>query len=130
MQATRIHTPEELALARRVADHIEANPSVLDMSIYVEFGRGCGTVGCIAGWAVLLSDGPDAVKLGDPYEEDDGYWVRHPATGEPVSIEERAAELLGLNKMQADYWFYLPQYAVEETGVRRYITEMMEASEL
>ena len=49
-------------------------------------GNQCGTVACIAGWAVFLEDGPEALALGR-------------------NIERRAAKILGLPEDHADRLF-------------------------
>lgn len=43
-------------LLRRVQRHIRREPESFDMLFWI-FERGCGTVACIGGWAVLLSGG-------------------------------------------------------------------------
>jgi hypothetical protein len=127
---TTTHTPQELAIAREVATLIEKNPDALDMTDWVRV-RGCGTVACIAGWAVVVGDGLEAIKAAeedpeeDPLEEDDYAYTIHPVTGARVEIERRAGELLGLDKWEAGHWFYAPQADVTEKGIRAYMSEMM-----
>lgn len=47
-------------LFAKIIKHIRAEPEALDMSRYVRSAQGCegacGTVGCIAGWAVILAE--------------------------------------------------------------------------
>ena len=80
-------------LLRKVRRHILAEPKRVNMGRFIyrkkddpemlEWWPACGTVACIAGWAVTLS-------------------------GEelPYHISARAEELLGLNWRQASYLFY------------------------
>jgi hypothetical protein len=70
-------------LLRKVRRHILAEPKRVNMGRFIYRKEDCGTVACIAGWAVTLS-------------------------GEelPYHISARAEELLGLNWRQASYLFY------------------------
>lgn len=99
----RINVP----LLRKVVEHIEAYPERFDMGVVrrrvtsgdaEEFSRGrrrpdpiCGSVGCIAGWTVLLAEGdPEGT---DPY----------------ISVTtERARELLHLTEKEEYHLFFAP----------------------
>jgi hypothetical protein len=78
-------------LFAKVRDHILAEPRRFRMERYVanpgyyglegDTAPPCGTVACIAGWAVALVDGMDAITAPGAYDH----------------IAERAEELLGLS---------------------------------
>lgn len=103
-------TPEQIALAWRVMDHITAHPEKHDQNVWIEQvsdqlddpeDQTCGTAACFAGWATLLS--------GDkPLFE--GYRVAgaviSTATKRERRVANRAKELLGLTDTQADCLFY------------------------
>ena len=82
-------------LAYRVLDFLDAHPEQHAQGVWIGKGE-CGTIGCLAGWACLLSgdqpsmpDEPD-----DPEEETERVhvaWQR-----ESRFIPARAAELLGI----------------------------------
>jgi hypothetical protein len=51
-------------LLSQIADHIEANPKSFDMETWAE-EHSCGTIGCIAGWAIMLTQpdvSPDMIR--------------------------------------------------------------------
>ncbi len=50
-----ITTPEQLALAKRVRDHIKANPGQHKQQYYYRKSL-CGTTACVAGWTAVLND--------------------------------------------------------------------------
>jgi hypothetical protein len=91
------------ALAWRVIDHIIAEPGSWDQHTWLARTE-CGTTGCFAGWACLLSG--DILDEGCPLAScacnsaslrtSDGY---------PVEVEERATELLGLYGGHAERLF-------------------------
>lgn len=74
-----------IELARKVLTHITEYPEKHDQALFMDH---CGTVGCIAGWAVKLS-GEDANDL--------------IITGHLVA---RAEELLGIEHDQATRLFF------------------------
>ena len=89
-------------LLRKVAKHILEEPKRLNMMrfinrkgdgwpIYGEYPE-CGTMGCIAGWAVALST-DELVKYND--------------------IQDRAAKLLGLNPAQQNVLFFYGKWPIE-----------------
>lgn len=47
-------TEDQQALRRAVAEHVTRHPETLNMGIW-SLHRPCGTVACIAGWAIHLS---------------------------------------------------------------------------
>lgn len=120
------HTPEQIELARRIADRIEQDPDSLKMATWVESSRHskCRTVGCIAGWAVVLHDGMEAILATNPARPSGGQWeyVRDPATRRDVEIAERARALLGL---KSDIQFYATDEEVMAEGIRVYLSNMM-----
>jgi hypothetical protein len=74
-------------LAYRVLDQIDAHPERWDQKRWW-----CGTSGCFAGWAVVLSDGEDAMM--------NGSYVR--VGDRKVHTQIRAFELLGISDDSAD----------------------------
>jgi hypothetical protein len=81
-------------LLQRIKKHILEDPKRLDMGMFLARKEqhpgaykypACGTVGCIAGWACVLSK--ENLTRSD-------------------EIEQRAAELLGLTPIQAARLFY------------------------
>jgi hypothetical protein len=78
-------------LMLRVADAIESHPKQFDMIHYAK-EDGCGTVMCIAGWAVFLV-----------YPELVGLYV---ANEDRPDLHDEAKELLGLSKYDADELFF------------------------
>jgi hypothetical protein len=93
-------------LLRKIQRHVLDNPKRIDMDCFIErkaeeleAGRGlehdtfprCGTVGCIAGWAVTLS-----TKERIPYGQ----------------IAEKAKALLGLSDIQAYQLFYVNHWPI------------------
>lgn len=78
-------------LGRKVLGHITTHREQFDMTVYGEKYPECGTVACIAGWAMLLSgyqlsDGPG----GSHFIRPDGSTVPDSMNG------DEAAELLDL----------------------------------
>jgi hypothetical protein len=92
-------------LLEKVKAHILEEPRRFNMSLFV-FNQGeiedlpknerppCGTMACIAGWAVMLADGPPAIINDDYY----------------LTVEDRAVEVLGLNEEQVGALFYDPAW--------------------
>ena len=98
-------------LLNQVIDAIKADPKRLDMQYFVHEKNsedpepGCGTVGCIAGWAVLLKNH----RRGEPM----GYVCQRlsKALGQGnSSFPVEAQELLGLSAKQATKLFYLDEW--------------------
>jgi hypothetical protein len=101
-------------LLRRVAKHISEEPRRLDMGVLTdirtkyEYGDDappCGTVGCIAGWACLLTGS----KPQHAWQGGFNYW-------------DKGAKLLGLSPIQAKRLFSRPdehpEFPHEEWPVR------------
>lgn len=103
----------ETRLLKRIKAHILKEPKRLDMNLLVDIKHNetigyelpntkdrqwpaCGTVGCIAGWAVLLSGGKP-ITCGS----EEGWW-------------EKGAKLLGLNTAMANRLFSTPLNALDE----------------
>lgn len=72
---------------RKVVDLGEAHPELIQMDIYVDRTR-CGTVGCLAGWLVILEHGEKAVNF-----DSDTVNVE----GKVELIDTEACRLLGIN---------------------------------
>lgn len=102
------------SLLRKVRNHILEDERRFDMMRFVERRRGseappCGTVGCIAGWAVMLADGiPKRITV--TYYE---------------GVGKRAAELLGLSEDESSSLFYDPCWP--EPFHARYLKEKSKA---
>ena len=82
-------TTPNAELAYRVLDHIDAHPEQWDQGHWVAEAE-CGTVGCFAGWAVMLSGYTvnDAVVIESP----DGL-----TNLDGLHIEAAADDLLGID---------------------------------
>jgi hypothetical protein len=83
-------------LLARVRAHILEDERRIEMSRYARraYGRTappCGTTACIAGWAVILTDGL-------PKRITDDYYA---------SVKPRAINLLGLSEDEADRLFFV-----------------------
>lgn len=117
---TLIPKNREMSTAARlnlVADIIEQHPEAHDQSVwaesviryrenvyegsplYVSEQRDCGTVACVAGWAVACSP-PALVKSAKPY-----VWIREDGTREEASWSAAGAKALGIDQELADDLF-------------------------
>jgi hypothetical protein len=87
-----------VSLLRKVQKHILAEPKRFDMGNFGyllpegDGGPKCGTVGCIAGWAVLLDGNKKAI----------GTWEVTKLVG-----EEEGKDSLELTELQKDRLFFL-----------------------
>lgn len=90
-------TAPNAALAYLVLDHIDAHPEQWNQGRWIGQAE-CTTVGCFAGWAVLLS-GAEPI-LDDGYEGPDGYVFTSEAqfSGEEWIISSLAQKLLGASR--------------------------------
>jgi hypothetical protein len=77
-------TTPNAELAYKVLDHIDAHPEQWDQGVFLRSG-GCGTAGCFAGWACLLSG-----EKQRPSQVD--FDTMHLADG--TRVPDRAQELL------------------------------------
>jgi hypothetical protein len=80
------------ALAYQVLDHIDAHPEQWNQGIYIGEAS-CGSVGCFAGWTVLLSG---AVPVYDEFSG--GLTDVVMVDGEPRIVSSYAQELLGIDR--------------------------------
>lgn len=84
-------------LLERIADHIEAVPESWDLSQWAWTADSrdlCDTVGCVAGWAVMLTDPELRYRVAtEPFEYENYAW------------EPQARELLELTADQASALF-------------------------
>ncbi len=80
-------------LAYRILDQIDADPESWRQSYWFTL-TDCGTAGCLAGWACMLS-GDKASPYGDLTVGDTFAFVET-ADGQRVHAEDRAMELLGI----------------------------------
>lgn len=106
--------PLNRALVQRVRNVIADDHSVLNMHEWIETRSnddGCDTVACIAGWAWILHDQPNATYT--------GQWVDYrqypPGRSTPMvvrmSLEQAAANILGLTAFELDAdLFYFDQW--------------------
>ena len=85
-------------LLRKVQAHIVAHPEQVDMDVVLIHKKSCGTVGCIAGWAVMLGSSK-------PPNRDDEIW-------------NLAEKLLGLDLHQANELFL--RFPPEPLGTPKY----------
>ncbi len=83
-------------LMLQVAKHIRANAMNFNMNVLAKENE-CETIACIAGWTILLKD---VDSLDNLIEEHQG--LKSPKIG----WEQKARELLGLEKNQADHLFF------------------------
>lgn len=98
-----VMAPDRAAYARTVYEHIIASPELHKQRYFGET-TACGTAHCIAGWAVELDADTDIQWLGI-----DGYSAMSwfvTVDGQRVRIEDRAAQLLGINLAAAEKLFY------------------------
>lgn len=115
-----ITTLEQLALAKRVRNHIAAHPERHNQDFYfLEAGEeenelDCGTQGCIAGWTAILSGARFARGL--MVETLDGT----------VHIEGYSRSLLGIDEEEAEHLF-TPRYDTRdaEARSRRYLEQLI-----
>lgn len=84
-------------LLEKIKKHLKEEPKryhqgkwVEEVSVWDANAPACGTVGCIAGWAVLLSVPKKRWS----------FWFRR-----EESIKDRASKLLGLDYNQTNYLF-------------------------
>lgn len=113
-------------LIEKVIKHIEEEPQRLDMDVWVEkvndksrhdrieYGDAedlqpaCGTVGCIAGWAMLL-DQP-AKRRKELFAMTPKRFIRALFGGDFSEVSRRGAKLLGIEEgdqdavFMTDYW--------------------------
>jgi len=99
--------PLNLPLLRKTVEHIHI-PGVWDQTSWMRTsGRSeCGTVGCLAGWAVELTGRYDMI-FAENEEEGERYvdMVLDRATGETEFLSEVARRELGLTDDEGEYLF-------------------------
>lgn len=113
--------PEKnIELARKVREWTRAHPDLLDMDTWidtsgtfdellittVENAETCGTTACFAGWTAILSG--DRVGAGGMIFDAEGNPVMfemHDGYTYPLGVEQRAMDLLGLEKWEANRLF-------------------------
>jgi hypothetical protein len=114
---------EQLALAERVLEQVTRHTETHDQASYGTKGRECGTVACIAGWAVILSPTPGVVPnwrglhgiehlsgvfMPDEYPPDyatyeDGSWMTHAAAQALLGLDHTdAVNLFDGDRTEAD----------------------------
>lgn len=115
--------PRNIELLTKIRDLIVAKPKKLEMGNWGEIKRkkldlkegdeariSCGTTHCIAGWAAQLSGDKFIVSIDNLDEDEDGNATFYPdrvatATGQELSVHDRARDLLGLTGEEAEYLF-------------------------
>ncbi|MFI6215670.1 hypothetical protein ACIBCD_27070 [Nocardia brasiliensis] len=114
-----ITTPEQLALARRVSEHVHAHPEQHDQTIfYREDAGSCGTAGCIAGWTAVFDGAqPIFAELGSCLANE----VSTP--GGDRLIDDYARKALGLTIDEARALFTPNQ---PDSSAREYLDELIE----
>jgi hypothetical protein len=97
--------PATVKLLKRVRQHILDDPARLEMSEWAQHSdrTPCGTVGCIAGWATILTKVPNLKKLPKLYFDVNPTHLKN--TIEVSSFTGMIA--LKLPSEQADKLFYL-----------------------
>jgi hypothetical protein len=115
-------------LLTRVRDHILAEPKRISMSGFGHTARkpepggpACGTVACIAGWAVML------------HHEDRGATVRLRENSKVIvdgrgrDIEAEAMKVLGLTSAQAGHLFYqFPRIRVQTKKYAKVVARIID----
>lgn len=90
-------------LLHAIADRIETDPRSYNQYLWGKVGT-CGTKHCIAGWAVHLHDGEEAIDFRRV-----GLFRKHATRVEVdhklVHIAHRAQTLLGINQAESDVLF-------------------------
>jgi hypothetical protein len=96
-------TAPNAELAYKVLDHIDTNPEQWNQTDWITKGDGedCGTAGCFAGWACMLSGWKPYFV--DQYRTRTGLVM---IGGRDSMIAERAPDLLGISYTQADDLFH------------------------
>lgn len=108
------------ALAYRVLDHIDADPTSWDQENWIARNE-CGTAACFAGWATLLSGDKPAASD----EAGDAEFVL-PADESIVQyIPDRAAELLGID-LQPDRYFTVGHPLFDADNTREDLGRLVE----
>ena len=110
-------------LLRKISKHILAHPKNLDMGVFydVEPVKGknmCGTIACVAGWAVALGAKGYDVELEHKIKRINAFDPElHPEelSNEISSIdfEDDARQILGLTDNQAEYLFHVGNWPEE-----------------
>lgn len=85
-----------IPLLRKVLEQIDAHPELhdqgsFDATAYDDRSNACGTSHCVAGWAIVLSDG---------YRYDPKRQQFLDAAGEVIYAEGVAEQLLGITDLQ------------------------------
>lgn len=92
---------KNIKLLEKVKKHILEEPRRLNMSSGIKKVQKrkvpCGTIGCIAGWSVLLSKSLLELTKDLEIDEEKGW----------MPIEQDAQELLGISDLQKGNLFYL-----------------------
>lgn len=107
-------TTPNAELAYRTLDHIDAHPEDHDQDVWIQKVE-CGTAGCFAGWACLLSGDVADINSDDDFEAE---YVRT-EDGERIYIPRRAAEVLGINYDRANEYaheLFRPENTREDLG--------------
>ncbi|UBF29919.1 hypothetical protein K9N68_37550 (plasmid) [Kovacikia minuta CCNUW1] len=103
-------------LLDQIIQAIDREPEVFDMVMWAKskpWRSGCGTTACIAGHAVAIGD---KVQLSaqakfDEFGDASTYFsLERPDPKEPVHIEDKAIELLGLSGSQSRILFYVSHW--------------------
>ena len=110
-------------LLRKIIRKIQRRPLTFSMSTWLEKadkeneGTPCGTVGCIAGWAVALSPdvSPEVQKTLDRFHAKEfvHFSIDNQIAGGQTRIKREAIRLLGITHGQARRLFFDDQWPVE-----------------
>jgi hypothetical protein len=109
-------TELNIPLMTKVLYYVEANPKSFDMSVWGEQSSKCGTVGCIALHACLLS-GYEMVGKNRGLQ----VAVCFPGKNGVYQVSATAQELLGLSEHDADLLFLRTNTVNAPTALKRLI---------
>ena len=116
-----IQTAEQLALAKKVRDHIAEHPEQHDQACWYRQNE-CGTVACIAGWTAV-PDGAQPDLILDEEDLDEAASVRLP-DGSRRQIAGYARKALGLTENEAYQLFHrTPNEAVAAQALDKLIAD-------
>lgn len=104
-------------------NHIEANPEQHNQRDWLRVGMTCGTAGCLAGWAVLLSGvpiDPESAELARSFSHNQRWAVRID-DGKPVLIERSLMSWEEECRLEADGVLTgIGSYAADLLGLSEY----------
>ena len=113
-----ITTPEQLALAKEVSEHLHEHPEQHYQGDWFAETE-CGTTACVAGWTAIL-DGARLVR--EPFGLADGPTkARIVVGGEPIGVYAQRA--LGLTNLEAERLFH---YEIDNALALSYLDDLID----